>query len=50
MSDSLVPRAHAEAYTSAIADARLVEVDGAAHLLPLEKPDELAELVRAHLG
>ena len=48
--DSLVPRAHASAYASAIAGARLVEVDDAAHLLPLEKPGELAELVRAHLG
>ena len=48
--DSFVPGAHAEAYASGISDARLVEVDGAAHLLPLERPGELAELVRAHLG
>ena len=48
--DSFVPGAHAEAYASGISDARLVEVDGAAHLLPLERPGELAELVRANLG
>ncbi|HEY3701078.1 MAG TPA: alpha/beta fold hydrolase [Acidimicrobiales bacterium] len=48
--DTLVPRAHAEAYARGIFNARLVEVDGAAHLLPLEKPDELVELVGAHLG
>jgi len=44
--DTLVPRAHAEAYEAAIDGARLVEVDGAAHLLALEKPAELAALVR----
>jgi pimeloyl-ACP methyl ester carboxylesterase len=48
--DTLVPSAHAEAYASGISNARLVEVDGAAHLLPLEKPDELVELVRVHLA
>jgi pimeloyl-ACP methyl ester carboxylesterase len=48
--DTLVPGAHAEAYARGISRARLVEVDGAAHLLPLEKPDELVELVRDHLG
>ncbi|HEV7886203.1 MAG TPA: alpha/beta hydrolase [Acidimicrobiales bacterium] len=44
--DGLIPRAHAEAYAEGIADARLVDVEGAAHMLPLEKPDELAALVR----
>ena len=44
--DTLVPRAHAEAYAAAIDGARLVEVEGAAHLLALEKPAELAALVR----
>lgn len=43
--DTLVPPAHAEAYAAEIPNARLVEVDGAAHLLPLEKPSELAQLV-----
>ncbi|HEX2039027.1 MAG TPA: alpha/beta hydrolase [Acidimicrobiales bacterium] len=48
--DTLVPRAHAEAYASAIAGARLVEVERAAHLLAVERPDELARLVVDFLG
>jgi pimeloyl-ACP methyl ester carboxylesterase len=44
--DGLIPRAHAEAYVAGIAGARLVDVDGAAHMLSLEKPDELSALVR----
>jgi len=44
--DGLIPRAHAEAYAQDIAGARLVDVDGAAHMLPLEKPDELSAIVR----
>lgn len=48
--DTLVPRAHAEAYASEIGGARLVEVDDAAHLLAIEKPDVLAGLVRDFLG
>lgn len=48
--DTLVPRAHAEAFASAIPGARLVEVERAAHLLALECPEELARLVRDFLG
>ena len=48
--DGIVPRAHAEAYRSAIADATLVDVEDAAHLAPLERPDEVAKLVLEHLG
>jgi pimeloyl-ACP methyl ester carboxylesterase len=48
--DTLVPRAHAEAYASEIGDARLVDVEDAAHLLALERPQELAVLVRDFLG
>lgn len=44
--DGLIPRAHAEAYVSGITGARLVDVAEAAHMLPLEKPDELAALVQ----
>jgi pimeloyl-ACP methyl ester carboxylesterase len=47
--DTLIPRAHAEAYVSEIPGARLVEVQGAAHLLSIEKPAELAGLVRDHV-
>lgn len=44
--DGLIPRAHAEAYAEDIAGARLVDVEGAAHMLALEKPDELSTLVK----
>ncbi len=47
--DGVIPRAHSEAYADGIVGARLVDVPGAAHLVPLEKPTELAALVRAHL-
>jgi 2-hydroxy-6-oxonona-2,4-dienedioate hydrolase len=47
--DGVVPREHAEAYRSAMADARLVDLDDAAHLAPLERPDEVAKLVLGHL-
>ncbi len=48
--DGIVPRAHAEAYEAAIADAKIVDLDAAAHLAPLERPDEVAKLVLEHLG
>jgi pimeloyl-ACP methyl ester carboxylesterase len=48
--DGIVPRAHAETYASAIPDATLVDLDDAAHLAPLERPHEVAELVVEHLG
>lgn len=48
--DGIVPRAHAEAYVARIPDARLADIDGAAHLAALERPDEVAKLVREHLG
>jgi pimeloyl-ACP methyl ester carboxylesterase len=50
VSDGIVPRAHAEAYAAGIPEARLVDVEGAAHLLSLERPAELAALVRGHLA
>jgi 2-hydroxy-6-oxonona-2,4-dienedioate hydrolase len=47
--DRLIDRSHAEAYAEGIAGSRLVDVEGAGHLLALEKPDELAGLVRGFL-
>jgi pimeloyl-ACP methyl ester carboxylesterase len=43
--DTLVPAPHAETYAAEIPGARLELVEGAAHLLPIEKPAELAALV-----
>jgi pimeloyl-ACP methyl ester carboxylesterase len=48
--DRLIDRAHAEAYAEGIGQSRLVDVEGAGHLLALERPAELAELVRQFLG
>jgi pimeloyl-ACP methyl ester carboxylesterase len=48
--DTLVPAAHADAYVAGIPGARLEVVDGAAHLLAVERPDALAALVRAFAG
>ncbi|HVC69773.1 MAG TPA: alpha/beta hydrolase [Acidimicrobiales bacterium] len=47
--DGIVPRAHAEAYAAGIPDARLVDLDDAAHMATLEVPAEVARLVHSHL-
>ncbi len=47
--DGLVPQVYAETYAAEIPDARLAVMEGAAHWLPFEKPDELTALVRAFL-
>ena len=49
MQDGIVPRAHAEAFAEGIPRARLVDLEAAAHLAAIERPEELAELVVAHL-
>jgi pimeloyl-ACP methyl ester carboxylesterase len=48
--DTLIPRAHAEAYAAEIPGARLVDVADVAHLLAIEKPAELAGLIRQHVS
>ncbi len=47
--DGIVPRAHAEAYVAGIPDARLVDLEGAAHMAALERPSALVDLVLGHL-
>jgi pimeloyl-ACP methyl ester carboxylesterase len=47
--DGIVPRAQAEAYTAGIPRSRLVDLERAAHLAVIERPEELSELVVAHL-
>jgi pimeloyl-ACP methyl ester carboxylesterase len=48
--DTLVPPEHARYYEAHIPGARLVEVDGAAHMMPLEKATEITALVRDFLA
>lgn len=48
--DGIVPRAHAEAYAAGIPRATVVDLEGAAHLAVLERPEALAGLVLAHCG
>ena len=48
--DNLFARAHAEAYAAGIKGARIVDVQGAGHMLPLERPEELAAIVRDFLA
>jgi pimeloyl-ACP methyl ester carboxylesterase len=47
--DRLIPAVHATTYASAIAGARLVEVRGGGHLVALEQPSVIADLIRSHL-
>lgn len=48
--DGLLPRAHPEAYAEGITGARLEVVAGAGHMVPLERAEEFAVLVRDFLG
>jgi pimeloyl-ACP methyl ester carboxylesterase len=48
--DGLVPTIYAETYANEIPGARLEVMQGAAHWLPFEKPDELTALVRDFLA
>jgi pimeloyl-ACP methyl ester carboxylesterase len=44
--DTLVPAVHAETYAAEVPGARLHVLAGAGHLAQLERPDELAAIVR----
>jgi pimeloyl-ACP methyl ester carboxylesterase len=48
--DRFTPRAHADAYTAGIAGARLVVIEGAGHMVPMERPEELSAAVREFLA
>lgn len=48
--DGLVPNAVPETIARELPDARFVLVEHAGHMLPLERPDELARLVRDFLA
>jgi pimeloyl-ACP methyl ester carboxylesterase len=48
--DTLIPPAHAQYYAANIAGARYVEVPETRHMLPWEKPEELAEIVSDFLS
>jgi 3-oxoadipate enol-lactonase len=47
--DSLAPPADAEAMAAALPDARLVRIEGAGHLAPVERPGEVADLITGFL-
>ena len=47
---TLAPTAISDAYAAEIPGARLVDVEGGAHLVTLEKPDDVAQLVREFVG
>jgi pimeloyl-ACP methyl ester carboxylesterase len=44
--DTLIPEAHARAYVAEIPRARLVEIEEAAHMVVIERPDVLADVIR----
>lgn len=48
--DRFVDPIHAETFSEELPDARLEVVEGASHLLPLERPDVLARLTRGFLA
>lgn len=43
--DTLIPAEHAETYAREVPGARLVELPNAAHLIAIERPNDLADLV-----
>ena len=47
--DTLIPEAHCRAYAEGIAGAKLVTMPDTAHMVVLEEPAKLAEIVRDFL-
>lgn len=48
--DTATPPPHARELADGIADAALVEIPGAGHLAPVERPSEVLDALRGHLG
>jgi len=48
--DRVVPRSCAERYLEALPNARLEVVAGAGHLVEIEQPERLAELIKGHIA
>jgi pimeloyl-ACP methyl ester carboxylesterase len=48
--DRFTPRAHPEAYAAGIAGARLAIIEGAGHMVPMERPAEFTAVVREFLA
>ena len=48
--DGLIPPSESDAMVEALPNARLVRIPGAGHLVPLERPDELAAALRSFLA
>ena len=48
--DRLIPPAHTQYYAEHIAGARLAEVPEAGHMLPWERPDDLASVINGFLS
>jgi pimeloyl-ACP methyl ester carboxylesterase len=48
--DRFTPRAHPEAYVAGIAGARLAVIEGAGHMVPMERPDEFTAVVREFIA
>jgi len=48
--DRFTLRAHAEAYVAGIAGARLAVIEGAGHMVPMERPEEFTAVVREFLA
>jgi pimeloyl-ACP methyl ester carboxylesterase len=48
--DALVPASYADDFVAGIADASVVLVDGAGHMVPVERPQEVLEAIDAFLA